>query len=101
MLIERYCAYCINRRSNDISSTRLPCTSSRRCCWQREMRCLAVPFSLENGKLDVDAISSDEKLLQEMWRAYFKAICIRERLNPRKQLTDMPRRYWRYMTEKQ
>lgn len=25
---------------------------------------------------------------------------IRERINPRKQLNDMPHRYWRYMTEK-
>ena len=61
----------------------------------------AVPFSLENGRLDVDMLSSDDQLLQEMWRTYFKAICIRERLNPRKQLNDMPRRYWKYMTEKQ
>ncbi|MBQ5461363.1 MAG: DUF4130 domain-containing protein [Bacteroidaceae bacterium] len=26
---------------------------------------------------------------------------IKERLNPRKQLNDMPRRYWKYLTEKQ
>ena len=37
---------------------------------------------------------------QDLWRTYFKAICIKERMNPRKQLSDMPRRYWRYMTEK-
>jgi len=39
--------------------------------------------------------------LQDLWRTYFKAICIRERMNPRKQRGDMPVRYWRYMTEKQ
>lgn len=26
---------------------------------------------------------------------------IKERMNPKKQLSDMPHRYWRYMTEKQ
>jgi len=28
------------------------------------------------------------------------AICIKERMNPRKQLNDMPRRYWKYLTER-
>ena len=61
----------------------------------------SVPFNLSNGKLSEDVISSDDQLLQNLWRTYFKAICIRERMNPRKQLQDMPRRYWKYMTEKQ
>ena len=60
----------------------------------------AVPFDLSNGKLDADVLSSDEQLMQDLWRTYFKAICIKERMNPRKQLNDMPRRYWKYMTEK-
>lgn len=61
----------------------------------------AVPFSLDNGKLNEEVLSSDDQLLQDLWRTYFKAICIKERMNPRKQLNDMPRRYWKYMTEKQ
>ena len=60
----------------------------------------AVPFDLGNGKLNDDVLSSDDQLLQDLWRTYFKAICIKERMNPRKQLSDMPRRYWKYMTEK-
>ena len=60
----------------------------------------AVPFNFANGKLDESVMSSDDQLLQDLWRTYFKAICIRERMNPRKQLNDMPRRYWKYMTEK-
>lgn len=59
----------------------------------------SVPFSLSDGKLSDDVLSSDDHLLQDLWRTYFKAICIRERLNPRKQLKDMPRRYWKYLTE--
>ena len=54
-----------------------------------------------NGMLNEELLSQDDQLLQDLWRTYFKAICIRERLNPRKQLNDMPRRYWKYLTEKQ
>lgn len=61
----------------------------------------AITFSLSDGRLDNDMLSSDDPLMQELWRTYFKAICIRERMNPRKQLNDMPRRYWKYLTEKQ
>ena len=59
-----------------------------------------VPFNLSNGKLNAETLSNDDQLFQDLWRTYFKAICIRERMNPRKQLSDMPRRYWKYMTEK-
>ena len=52
----------------------------------------SVPFNLENGKLNADALSADDALFQQLWRTYFKAICIKERMNPKKQLSDMPRR---------
>ena len=61
----------------------------------------AVTFSLTDGRLNDDVLSGDDHLLQELWRTYFKAICIKERMNPKKQLQDMPRRYWKYLTEKQ
>ena len=60
-----------------------------------------LPFDLSTGKLSDDILNDDDKLFQDLWRTYFKAICIRERINPKKQLNDMPRRYWKYMTEKQ
>ena len=59
----------------------------------------SVTFNLANGRLNDDVLSDDDQLLQDLWRTYFKAICIRERLNPRKQLQDMPRRYRKYLTE--
>ena len=59
-----------------------------------------VPFDLSNGKLDAEVLSADDEMFQNLWRTYFKAICIKERMNPKKQLSDMPRRYWKYMTEK-
>ena len=61
----------------------------------------ALPFDIDTGRLSSEVLSQDDQLFQDLWRTYFKAICIRERMNPRKQLSDMPRRYWKYMTEKQ
>jgi probable DNA metabolism protein len=60
----------------------------------------SVPFDLSNGKMDEAVLSDNDKIFQDLWRTYFKAICIKERMNPKKQLSDMPRRYWKYMTEK-
>lgn len=53
------------------------------------------------GMLDESLMDKDEKLFQQLWKTYFKAICIKERLNPRKHRQDMPVRYWKYLTEKQ
>ena len=61
----------------------------------------SLPFDLRTGQLSEDFLSENDQLFQRLWRTYFKAICIKERLNPKKQLNDMPRRYWAYMTEKQ
>lgn len=53
------------------------------------------------GRLDEQLMDKDEQLFQQLWKTYFKAICIKERLNPRKHRQDMPVRYWKYLTEKQ
>ena len=53
------------------------------------------------GKLDESLLSQDEQFFQRLWQTYFKSICIKERLNPRKHKQDMPVRYWKYLTEKQ
>ena len=53
------------------------------------------------GMLDEKLAHEDEALIQQLWKTYFKAICIKERLNPRKHRQDMPVRYWKYLTEKQ
>lgn len=56
---------------------------------------------LITGILQDNQIAKDEKLFQDLWKTYFKAICIKERLNPRKHKQDMPVRYWKLLTEKQ
>lgn len=56
---------------------------------------------LVTGMLNESMMAQDEKIFQKLWKTYFKAICIKERMNPRKHRQDMPVRYWRYLTEKQ
>ena len=56
---------------------------------------------LVTGKLQESMMDKDEKLFQDLWRTYFKAIAIKERWNPRKHRKDLPFRYWKYLTEKQ
>ena len=56
---------------------------------------------LLGGRLDESLMAEDEQLFQDLWRGYFKAISIKERINLRKQRQDMPVRFWQYLTEKQ
>lgn len=55
---------------------------------------------LLSGKLDEELMAQDEKLFQEMWKSYFKALTIKERLNPKLQRQHMPRRFWKFLPEK-
>jgi len=45
--------------------------------------------------------SEDEALYRSLWKAYYKAINIPERKNTRLMLRLLPRRYWKYLPEKQ
>ncbi|MDR3194219.1 MAG: TIGR03915 family putative DNA repair protein [Tannerella sp.] len=65
-----------------------------------------VTFTLEtdallSGRLDEAMMAEDEKLFQDLWKGYFTALTIKERLNPRLQRQHMPVRFWQDLTEKQ
>jgi probable DNA metabolism protein len=47
------------------------------------------------------ALSEDEKQVQLLWQTFFKTIAIADRKNPRLQKSNMPMKYWKYLTEKQ
>jgi probable DNA metabolism protein len=53
------------------------------------------------GKLDESALAPDEKLFQNLWKLYFKEIEIKERHNPKLHRQLMPKRFWKYLPEKQ
>jgi hypothetical protein len=45
--------------------------------------------------------ASEEEFYEELWKRYFESIAIESRRNPRLQKSYMPRRYWKYLPEKQ
>jgi len=54
-----------------------------------------------NGKLDERLMAEDEKLFQDLWKGYFTSMTIKERINPKLHRQNLPKRYWKYLTEKQ
>ncbi|NWJ50447.1 MAG: TIGR03915 family putative DNA repair protein [Bacteroidetes bacterium] len=58
-------------------------------------------FSRLTGEIDSNIMEEEEASYQNLWQNYVKAVTIRERLNLKLQLQHMPRRYWKYLTEKQ
>jgi probable DNA metabolism protein len=57
-------------------------------------------FNAVTGQLYKDVTHPDEDKYQEMWKTYFKQIAIRERTNLKCQQNFMPKRFWKYLTEK-
>ncbi|MDR0825161.1 MAG: TIGR03915 family putative DNA repair protein [Prevotella sp.] len=56
---------------------------------------------LLSGKLDEKLMADDEKLFQELWKGYFKSMTIKERINLKLHRQHLPKRFWKYLTEKQ
>ena len=56
---------------------------------------------IREGSLDPALFAQGEAELRDMWRSYFRAATIRERINPRLQRRCMPSRFWACMLETQ
>ena len=56
---------------------------------------------LPGGKLNESMMAEDEKQFQQLWKAYFNSMTIKERINPKLHRQHLPKRYWKYLTEKQ
>lgn len=52
-----------------------------------------------NNKINQDYLTDDEKLFQTMWYRYCNALTIKERINPKLQRQNMPRRFWQHLPE--
>ena len=50
---------------------------------------------------DNEAFEPDEPMYQLLWRSYFNSTNIKERKNVKLHIQHVPRRYWKYLTEKQ
>lgn len=58
------------------------------------------PEQFSSNQLMRNAINSSEKAYQELWKSYFEKTNIQERKNIKLHLQHLPKRYWKYLTEK-
>lgn len=61
---------------------------------------LDLSEKLINGILDPSLYGSSEREFQELWQKYFKSTNIVSRKNTKLHLQHVPRRYWKYLSEK-
>ena len=66
-----------------------------------EIRFTESAVDQTTGLIDKDIMDKDEAFFQELWKAYFKSMSIKERLNPRLHMQLLPKRFWKYLIEKQ
>lgn len=52
------------------------------------------------GDVEAGVLSEDEILFQRLWKQYFRSICIDQRLNLKLHRQKVPKKYWKYLTEK-
>ena len=50
-------------------------------------------------KLELPAPDAEEAVYRRLWQAFYDAVEIQQRHNPRCRMSFMPQRYWKYMTE--
>jgi len=62
---------------------------------------LDMTENFKDGKLNEKLMAEDEKQFQELWKGYFNSMTIKERINPKLHRQNLPKRYWKYLTEKQ
>ncbi|MCK9618094.1 MAG: TIGR03915 family putative DNA repair protein [Lentimicrobiaceae bacterium] len=53
-----------------------------------------------NGKAGKKVLSADEIQFQQLWLSYLDSVTIKERRNLRLQMQHMPKRFWKFLTEK-
>jgi probable DNA metabolism protein len=53
------------------------------------------------GRVSENVLNEGDAFYQTLWKSYFENISIKERKNLRLQRQHMPRRFWKYLTEKQ
>ncbi len=55
----------------------------------------------QHGQLTKEMLTHAETDYQQLWKTYFKSVDIPERRNLKLHLQHVPRRYWKYLIEKQ
>lgn len=68
----------------------------------QKVDCIQVNFEeATNSGKDISGIyDEEEKLYQHLWKTYFSSVNIASRKNTKLHIQHMPKRYWKYLTEK-
>lgn len=68
----------------------------------KSVETVEMTFSEETdqGKHLTTILDAQEELYQQLWRQYFASVNIAARKNMKLHIQHMPRRYWKYLTEK-
>jgi probable DNA metabolism protein len=66
----------------------------------REITIGKQKVSFESGKVDSDILHMSEKLFQKLWKSYYDTINIKERKNFKVHMQFLPKRFWKYLPEK-
>lgn len=61
---------------------------------------LDLPENVGISGAPSEYFANEEIAFQELWQAYFNNVNIKSRVNTRLHLQHVPRRYWKYLTEK-
>ncbi len=67
----------------------------------REIQIVDKQFDLVSGKIRKEDRSEEEDFYKKLWKAYYQATHIPERKNTKLMMHFLPRRYWKYLPEKQ
>lgn len=67
----------------------------------QEVEISAKEFNSVTGKVNNNVLEEGEEFYQKLWKSYFTHTTIQERKNLRLQRQHMPRRFWKYLPEKQ
>ena len=68
--------------------------------YQTEYVTFAAEAHLKLRQQAKDALATDEDQYQMLWKDYFDSVNIPERRNMKVHLQHVPKRYWKYLTEK-
>lgn len=61
---------------------------------------ISFPQRITSDHFTVSNLSADEQSFQHLWHTYFKNVNIQARKNMKLHIRHVPRRYWRYLSEK-
>lgn len=54
---------------------------------------------VDSSSINIPSLSEEELKYQELWKAFFNTIAIKERTNKKLQMQFMPKKYWQDLTE--